>query len=209
MSTYINGLFIGELTPNVTVGGCISIYEKALPNPDEVIFAIEQECVNPDSVVKFVKAETVGFGIEQTHRTNYSLDITHAAKSNNQVCQDINNQMYTTLLATTSTYLKNMRINEITYHENYQMLKYSDKTEYKVHYDGTTASGRSISAIAYLNDDYKGGEIEFPNFNVKIKPETGMVILFPSNYAYAHIAHPVTSGTKYAIVTWIHDRVIQ
>ena len=89
------------------------------------------------------------------------------------------------------------------------MLKYPISTEYKQHYDGSTSSGRSISAIVYLNDDYKGGEIEFPNFNVKIKPESGMLILFPSNYAYTHIAHPVTSGTKYAIVTWIHDRPIQ
>jgi predicted 2-oxoglutarate/Fe(II)-dependent dioxygenase YbiX len=36
-----------------------------------------------------------------------------------------------------------------------------------------------------------------------------MLILFPSNYAYSHIAHPVTSGTKYAMVTWIRDREIR
>ena len=92
------------------------------------------------------------------------------------------------------------------YHENYKMLKYPVDTEYKKHYDGATASGRCISAIAYLNDDYEGGEIEFPNFEIKIKPKAGMLVLFPSNYAYAHIAHSVTKGTKYAIVTWIHDR---
>jgi hypothetical protein len=33
-----------------------------------------------------------------------------------------------------------------------------------------------------------------------------MLILFPSNYAYSHIAHPITNGTKYAMVTWIKDR---
>jgi len=65
---------------------------------------------------------------------------------------------------------------------------------------------RDYSSICYLNDDYEGGEIEFPNFGVKIKPEPGMLILFPSNFAYAHRAHPVTKGTKYAMVTWIRDR---
>jgi len=68
--------------------------------------------------------------------------------------------------------------------------------------------GRSISALCYLNSDYEGGEIEFVNFGVKIKPESGMMILFPSNYAYMHIAHPVISGIKYALVTWIRDRMI-
>ena len=209
MSTYINGLFIGELTPNATVGGCIDIYENAFPNPYETISVIEQECINPDSVVKFVRAETTSFGIQQMHRTNFNINITHAAKSNNKFCQDINNQMYTTLLATTAPYLRKMNITEVTYHEDYSMLKYVQGTEYKQHYDGGTSAGRCISAIVYLNDDYEGGEIEFPHFKVKIKPEPGMLILFPSNYAYSHIAHPVASGTKYAIVAWIHDRPVQ
>jgi predicted 2-oxoglutarate/Fe(II)-dependent dioxygenase YbiX len=68
--------------------------------------------------------------------------------------------------------------------------------------------GRCISCIAYLNSDYEGGEIEFVNFGVKIKPQPGMLIIFPSNFAYRHIAHPVTSGTKYNLVTWIKDRPI-
>jgi predicted 2-oxoglutarate/Fe(II)-dependent dioxygenase YbiX len=92
------------------------------------------------------------------------------------------------------------------YHENYNVLRYRTGQEYKPHSDGSTGSGRAISAICYWNDDYEGGEIEFPNFNIKIKPEPGMLLLFPSNYPYKHIAHPVIEGTKYAIVTWIHDR---
>jgi predicted 2-oxoglutarate/Fe(II)-dependent dioxygenase YbiX len=86
------------------------------------------------------------------------------------------------------------------------MLRYRGGQEYKAHFDGTTGSGRSVSAIVYLNNDYEGGHVEFTNFGVKIKPEPGMLLLFPSNYAYTHIAHPVTDGTKYAIVTWLHDR---
>jgi predicted 2-oxoglutarate/Fe(II)-dependent dioxygenase YbiX len=67
---------------------------------------------------------------------------------------------------------------------------------------------RCVSALCYLNDDYEGGELEFTNFNVKIKPLPGMLILFPSNYAYRHVAHPIKSGTKYSLVTWIRDRKI-
>jgi predicted 2-oxoglutarate/Fe(II)-dependent dioxygenase YbiX len=88
------------------------------------------------------------------------------------------------------------------------MLRYKGGQQYKAHADGTTADGRSVSAIVYLNNDYEGGEVEFVNFGVKIKPEPGMLLLFPSNYPYTHIAHPVISGTKYAIVTWMKDRNI-
>ena len=61
---------------------------------------------------------------------------------------------------------------------------------------------RQMSMVAYLNDEYEGGELEFINFDLKIKPQKGSVILFPSAFPYAHIAHPVDIGTKYAMVTW-------
>jgi predicted 2-oxoglutarate/Fe(II)-dependent dioxygenase YbiX len=114
--------------------------------------------------------------------------------------------MYLLLLAATEPYKQRYGIEENFWHENYNMLRYRGGQEYKAHYDGATFDGRSVSAIVYLNDDYSGGEVEFTNFQVKIKPQKGMLLLFPSNYAYTHIAHPVTSGTKYALVTWIHDR---
>jgi predicted 2-oxoglutarate/Fe(II)-dependent dioxygenase YbiX len=63
-----------------------------------------------------------------------------------------------------------------------------------------------LSPILYLNDDYTGGEIEFVHHGITIKPSPGMLVLFPANYAYSHIAHPVKTGTKYAIVTWLHDQ---
>ena len=86
------------------------------------------------------------------------------------------------------------------------MIKYNVGDAYPKHYDGPTRLGRHISAILYLNDDYEGGELYFPLFDITIKPMKGMLILFPSNYAYQHEALPVTAGTKYAIVTWMHDR---
>ena len=89
------------------------------------------------------------------------------------------------------------------------VLKYESGGFYKYHTDTHTDFPRQISTITLLNNDYEGGEIEFVNFGIKIKPEPGMLVLFPSDYAYAHVAHPVHSGTKYAIVTWMTDRWIQ
>ena len=123
--------------------------------------------------------------------------------------KDIHNQLYFMLLAATIPYSEKFGIQEPLYHEAYNMLKYRTGQEYKSHYDGGTRMGRAVSAICYLNDDYVGGEIEFPLHKIKIKPEAGMLILFPSNYAYQHVAHPIISGTKYALVTWLHDRPLE
>jgi hypothetical protein len=203
------GIFPGELTPSATVGGCIDIFEKAWPNPAETIAFIERECADIDSGVNWQRATTVGQGVFQDARTNFDLGVSWLAKTTgNGLMKDVHNQMYFMLLAATIPYAKKYDIHEALHHEPYNMLKYKTGQEYKTHYDGGTGMGRSISAIVYLNADYEGGEIEFPNFKVKIKPEPGMLILFPSNYAYKHTAHPVTAGTKYALVTWIHDQPI-
>jgi predicted 2-oxoglutarate/Fe(II)-dependent dioxygenase YbiX len=59
-----------------------------------------------------------------------------------------------------------------------------------------------LSLVACFSDGFEGGELEFPFFDLKIKLEKNSLVLFPSNFPYTHIAHPVTSGTKYSLVTW-------
>lgn len=205
----VNNIFTGRLQPNATVGGCIDIFENAWPDPEMTIARIEQTCADIDSGVGWSRAGTVGQGHKQNARTNLGLGITVSGEGvDNQVMKDIHNQMYFLLLATTIPYTERYEMNEFLYHEPYQALKYRPGEEYKAHYDGGTSSGRCISAVVYLNDNYEGGHIEFPHFKVKIKPERGMLILFPSNFAYKHVAHPVLQGTKYSLVTWIHDRPI-
>jgi hypothetical protein len=205
----INNLFFGELKPSATVGGCIDIFENVWPDPEHTIQRMESACADVNSGVGWNRAGTIQQGHRQTARTNLGLGITVAGEGvENSVMMDMHNQMYFLLLAATVPYCDRYEMGENLYHEPYQALKYRSGEFYKAHYDGATISGRAISAVVYLNDDYTGGEIEFPNFKVKIKPQKGMLILFPSNFAYRHIAHPVVDGTKYSLVTWIHDRPI-
>ena len=209
MSLKINNIFPGELNPDATVGGCIDIFENVWHDPGETIRLVENETKNPDSGVYWQKAGTLGLGAYQDIRTNKMLSVTHLAEiSDNKILQNIHNQFNVILLSASNLYAQRYGINEGLWHEHYHLLKYSGEQEYKAHYDGSTSIGRVISAVCYLNDDYEGGEIEFPHFGIKIKPEAGMLILFPSNFAYTHIAHPVSSGTKYNLVTWITDRFL-
>ena len=207
MAYNVNGFFPGELNSDATVGGCIEIYENVWPNPEKTISMVEEACNNYDSKVYWQAAETIGDGAFQSARSNEMLGVTYFANlGNSPLMQNIHNQFNMLLLAASGTYVHKYNIHEQLWHEPYTMLKYSNGQSYTEHYDGGTDTGRCISCIAYLNDNYEGGEIEFPNFGVKIKPQSGMLIVFPSNLAYRHIAHPVTAGAKYNLVTWIRDR---
>ena len=61
---------------------------------------------------------------------------------------------------------------------------------------------RDYSILIYLNEDFEGGKLSFPNFQCKITPETGMLVAFPSDHRYLHAAEPIVSGERYAVVSW-------
>jgi predicted 2-oxoglutarate/Fe(II)-dependent dioxygenase YbiX len=206
MTLFVNGLFPGEIPTSTTVAGCVDIFENVWPNPYGTIEMVENECADSDSGAYWARAGTNGHGPHQQIRTNNLLYVSHLANvSNNPVLQNIHNQFYILLLATSISYAHRYGVNSLLFHEDYSLLKYKEGQEYKAHSDDGVGLNRVISSILYLNDDYEGGEIEFVHMGVKIKPQAGMLMLFPSSFPYAHIAHPVTKGTKYALVTWIKN----
>lgn len=92
----------------------------------------------------------------------------------------------------------------ILFDEGYQLLKYGNGQQYKGHSDYAPHIPRYLSALILLNPhEYEGGGTYFHHFEEMVKPEKPALVLFPSNYAYAHQAMPVVKGTKYAIVTWL------
>lgn len=94
----------------------------------------------------------------------------------------------------------NIKSREKTIH----LLKYGVSGHLPAHQDQGISS-RVLSSVMYLNDDYEGGEIEFVNSEVKIKPKAGSIIFFPSNFLYVHEVHPITSGFRYAMPHWYHN----
>jgi len=193
------------LEPTEIIGGCIALYKNAWPNPDATIEAVERVAADPTNEIAFADAVLMN-GRKSTHRTNKDMSITNFGRVNSDI-RAVNNQFFDLCHSAVLSYTKHFNITQkIFYKETLNMLKYQTGEEYKAHYDGATGSRRSISPIVYLNDDYTGGELEFVNFGITIKPEKGLLVIFPSNFPYTHIAHPVKTGTKYALVTWLHDR---
>jgi predicted 2-oxoglutarate/Fe(II)-dependent dioxygenase YbiX len=54
-----------------------------------------------------------------------------------------------------------------------------------------------------MNDNYSGGEINFPRFGISYKPAANEILMFPSTYVYNHSVSEVTEGTRYAVVSWM------
>jgi len=89
--------------------------------------------------------------------------------------------------------------------ERPNILKYVSGGELPPHQD-IGVSSRSLSVLSYLNDDYEGGEISFPQSNVTLKPKAGSIVFFPSNFIYVHTIAKMKSGVRYAIPSWFHNR---
>ena len=85
----------------------------------------------------------------------------------------------------------------------FYIFKYESPSELEVHIDDRWNSAKRLSAIYFCNDDFEGGEVEFPNFDLKFKPKKGQLLLFPSTYTYKYVLHGTTSGTRYFISTWL------
>jgi len=105
------------------------------------------------------------------------------------------------------------------------IIKYEEGGEYKPHHDYYTdprqaqrpeMGNRWKTAILYLNDDYEGGETQFPSVDVTIKGNQGDVLTWTNlnknrtpNTKTLHAGLPVTKGTKYIVVTWIREGLPQ
>jgi len=58
----------------------------------------------------------------------------------------------------------------------------------------------SLAVLFYLNDNFIGGKLYFPNLEKTITPRKGLAVIFPCNILkYEHQVNKITSGTRYAI----------
>ncbi len=99
-----------------------------------------------------------------------------------------------------------------------QIFHYSVGQEIKPHYDHVRAEGRYeaeriATLLLYLNDDYEGGELDFPKVGLRTRGRKGDALYFanvdPSgapDRQSLHAALPVTHGEKWIFSQWIQDR---
>lgn len=88
--------------------------------------------------------------------------------------------------------------------EPWEILRYAETQKLTWHCDNGPSHPCTISFVIYFNDDYEGGEVEFKDKigGQLVKPPANSILIFPSNFDYIHRVVPVTSGTKYAAISF-------
>ena len=68
------------------------------------------------------------------------------------------------------------------------------------HFDSTKPN--DIATLIYLNNDYSGGEIYFPDYDISIKPDEGDLVCFPDTPDFIHGVKPIKDGVRYTAPRW-------
>jgi len=104
-------------------------------------------------------------------------------------------------------------------------IRYQVGGQYKLHHDFfhpntdyyeecvRRGGQRKKTALIYLNENFKGGETDFPKLNTRVTPKTGKLVVWDNLDDQGnplkdslHAGLPVTEGTKYIVVIWIRER---
>jgi Rps23 Pro-64 3,4-dihydroxylase Tpa1-like proline 4-hydroxylase len=160
------------------------------------------------SNLSWIPAEING-GLNKDIRDTYSISIPFI----NGIVEDfsdfqdafkktLSNIFYDSIFKLENEYMTSFGV-AFSDHDSYQILKYSKGQKFTNHIDDHPQYLRRISSIYYINDDYIGGEINFPRFNISYKPKANEMLVFPSTYVYNHSVSEVTDGTRYSVVSWL------
>lgn len=100
-------------------------------------------------------------------------------------------------------------ISQIGYHTQ----KWEPGAYARKHSDNTDEHGNSgaftrsrYAAFLYLNDDFEGGLLQFPDQNLTIQPKVGMLAAFDGGFNNMHEVSLITSGVRYTIGSFWDDR---
>jgi hypothetical protein len=82
--------------------------------------------------------------------------------------------------------------------------KHSDNTDEKGNSGAFTRS--RYAGFLYLNDNFEGGLLKFPDQDIEIQPKTGMLAVFDGGFNNMHEVSLITKGVRYTIGSFWDDR---
>ena len=164
-------------------------------------------------------------GLESSEVVDYGSDLTtkkdEKYRKSKQVWIPDNNGSIFQKIANITEKLTKLPVEN---QETLQVVSYDKGGHFEEHYDGCVYEDRTYcdklnrnggerkaTLLMYLNDDFEGGETEFVNINIKIKPKKGNAILFIDTTddqinikESMHRGCPVLNGRKWICTKWIH-----
>ena len=126
----------------------------------------------------------------------------HVIEKNKETRQKIDQELFICAAKAIQEYNKQFSFCKIQEDSGYELLRYKEGQFYTQHTDSFKDRPRAVSCSFALNYGYEGGEFAFFDRELVYNLKKGSCIMFPSNFMYPHEIMPVTSGTRYSIVTW-------
>lgn len=81
-----------------------------------------------------------------------------------------------------------------------------DGDNLKVHADRGEGNPIVFAIVIYVNDNYQGGEIYFPQHDFQVKPPARSLLLFPGTDDYLHGVMKVSGGsTRYVLPSFVYN----
>lgn len=62
---------------------------------------------------------------------------------------------------------------------------------------------RHFASVIYLNDDYGGGAIHFPELGLELRPAVRSLLVFPGTLDYLHGVRPVAQGMRHTLASFL------
>lgn len=190
------------------LGPGILVYRNAVPKELNIIERLEKALDNRDPNYTWMPAYVGYRELMPDYRdcVDFKFKKTDIAADTSQVSlelQDLWQDVYDKQKPAVDDYCKRYNIMNLRYWEAFNFIKYNNGQHFQTHSDHGYSYNATVSLVAYVNDDYEGGGLYFPHFELDIKPKAGDLYIFPSTYIYSHRAMPVKNGTKYSIVTML------
>jgi len=146
----------------------------------------------------------IGSGVDTSVRSAMTIEISrdNVISRNQGARSKIDSLIFDAAKKAIDAYRQKFGHCHIQEDSGYELLRYKTGQFYKEHTDSFKLRPRAVSCSFSLNDGYEGGEFGFFGKKKIIKAPKGGAVMFPSNFMFPHEILPVTSGTRYSIITW-------
>jgi len=147
-------------------------------------------------------------------KDGWHMSFTQVHLSKHKEFEDENKELKKLFLEAIRLYKKEHNIQEYQWPKEFQLeplriKRYipnsNEKFDEHVEITNLETAKRFMVAFLYLNDDFEGGETDFPQFQVMIKPERGNMVLFPAGWNWLHKGNSVRGNSpKYIVGMLLH-----